>query len=77
MIRKLCCILSPEAIMLNDVAATRKTKSHDHAETVNHVAAMDGVKQDNTHSNSVASTKNEITLKGRYLLSTKSVVKEL
>jgi hypothetical protein len=69
--------MSPEAIMLNDVAAARKTKSHDHAEIANHNAAKDGVKHDKTHSNSVASMKNEITLKGGCLLSTKSEVNEL
>jgi hypothetical protein len=46
--------MSPEAIMHNDVAAARKTKSHDHA---NHIAAKDGVKHEKTHSNSVASKK--------------------
>jgi hypothetical protein len=69
--------MSPEAIMHIDVAATRKTKSHDHAEIANHVAAKDGVKHEKTHTNSVASMKSEITLKGGCLLSTKSEVKEL
>jgi hypothetical protein len=69
--------MSPEAIMHNDVAAARKTKSHDHAEIANHIAAKDGVKHEKTHSNSVASKKNEITLKGGCLLSTKSEVNEL
>jgi hypothetical protein len=67
MIRKLC---SPEAIMHNDVAAARKTKSHDLAEIANHVAAKDGVKHEKTHTNSVASKKSEITLKCGCLLST-------
>jgi hypothetical protein len=35
--------MSPEAIMHNDVAAARKTKSHDHAEIANHIAAKHGV----------------------------------
>jgi hypothetical protein len=70
-------LMSPEAIMHNDVAATRKNKSHDHAEIPNHIAAKDGVKHEKTHSNSVASKKNEITLKGGCLLSTKSEVSEL
>jgi hypothetical protein len=39
--------------------------------------AKDGVKHKKTHSNSVASKKNEITLKGGCLLSTKSEVNEL
>jgi hypothetical protein len=69
--------MSPEAIMHNDVAAARKTKSHDHIEIANHVAAKDGVKCEKTHTNSVASKKSEITLKGGYLLSTKSEVNEL
>jgi hypothetical protein len=69
--------LSPEAIMHNDVAADRKTKSHDHAEVANHIATEDGVKHEKTHSNSVASKKNEITLKGGCLLSTKYEVNEL
>jgi hypothetical protein len=77
MIRKLCCILSPEAIMHNDVAAARKTKSHDHAEIANHVTAKDGLKHEKTHTNSVASKKSEITLKGGCSLSTKSEVSEL
>jgi hypothetical protein len=55
--------MSPNAIMHNDVAATRKTKSHDHAENANHVAAKDSVKHEKTHTNSVASKKSEITLK--------------
>jgi hypothetical protein len=42
--------MSPEAIMHNDVAADRKTKSHDHAEIANHVAAKDGVKHEKTHT---------------------------
>jgi hypothetical protein len=54
-----------------------KTKSHDHAEITNHIAAKDGVKHKKTHSNSIASKKNEITLKGGCLLSTKSEVNEL
>jgi hypothetical protein len=69
--------MSSEAITLNDVAATRKTKSHDHAEIANHIAAKDGVKHDKTHSNSIASKKNEITLKRGCLLSTKYEVNEL
>jgi hypothetical protein len=70
--------MSPEAIMHNDVAAaTRKTKSHDHAEIANHVSAKDGVKHEKTHTNSVASKKSEIILKGVCLLSTKSEINEL
>jgi hypothetical protein len=69
--------MSPEAIMHNDIAAARKTKSHDHAEIATHIAAKDGVKHEKTHSNSVASKKNEITLKGGCLLSTKYEVNEL
>jgi hypothetical protein len=67
----------PEAIMHNDVAAARKTKSHDHAKIANHVAAKDGIKHEKTHTNSVASKKSEITLKGGCLLTTKSKVNEL
>jgi hypothetical protein len=69
--------MSPEAIMHNDVAAARKIKSHDHAEIANHIAAKDGVKHEKTHSNSVASKKSEITLKGGCLLTIKSEVNEL
>jgi hypothetical protein len=69
--------MSLEAIMHNDVAAARKTKSHDHAEFANHIAAKDGVKHEKTHTNSVASKKSEITLKGGCLLSTKFEVNEL
>jgi hypothetical protein len=69
--------MSPEAITHNDVATARKTKSHDHAEIANHVAAKDGVKHEKTHTNSVASKKSEITLQGGCLLSTKSEVNEL
>jgi hypothetical protein len=58
--------MSPEAIMHND-----------HAEIANHIAAMDGVKYEKTHTNSVANKKSEITLKGGCLLSTKSEVNEL
>jgi hypothetical protein len=69
--------MSPEAIMHNDVAAARKNKSHDHAEIAIHVAAKDGVKHEKTHTNSVASKKSEITLKGGCLLSTKSEVNDM
>jgi hypothetical protein len=69
--------MSPKVIMHNDVAATRKTKSHDHAEIANHIAAKDSVKHEKTHSNSVASKKSEIALKGGCLLSTKFEVTEL
>jgi hypothetical protein len=69
--------MSPEAIMHNDVAAARKTKSHDHAKIANHITAKEGVKHEKTHSNSVASKKSEITLKGGCLLTTKSEVNEL
>jgi hypothetical protein len=69
--------MSPEGIMHNDVAAARKTKYHDHAEIANHVATKDGVKHEKTHTNSVASKKSDITLKGGCLLSTKSKVNEL
>jgi hypothetical protein len=68
--------MSPKAIMHNDIAAATKTKSHDHAEIANHVAANNGVKHEKTHTNSVASKKSEITLKGGCLLSTKSEVNE-
>jgi hypothetical protein len=34
--------MSPEAIMHDDVATARKTKSHDHAQITNHIAAKDG-----------------------------------
>jgi hypothetical protein len=69
--------MAPEAIMHNDVAAAKKTKSHDHAEIANHIAAKDGVKHEKTHTNSVASKKSEITLKGGCLLSTRSEVNKL
>jgi hypothetical protein len=69
--------MSPEAIMHNDVAAARKTKSHDHAEITNHIATKDSAKHEKPHSNSVTSKKSEITLKGGCLLSTKSEVNEL
>jgi hypothetical protein len=69
--------MSPEAIMHNDVVAARKTKSHDHAEIANHIAAKDGVKYEKTHSNSIASKKSEIALKGGCLFSTKYEVTEL
>jgi hypothetical protein len=69
--------MSPKAIMHNDVAAARKTKSHDHAEIANHNSTKDGVKHEQTHSNSIASKKSEIILKGGCLLSTKSEVIEL
>jgi hypothetical protein len=69
--------MSLEAILHNDVAAARKIKSHDHAKTANHIAAKDGVKHEKTRSNSVASKKNEITLKGGCLFSIKSEVNEL
>ena len=69
--------MSPEAIMHNDVATARKTKSHNHAEIANHVAAKDGVKHEKPHSTSVANKKSEITLKGGCLLSTKYEVNEL
>jgi hypothetical protein len=54
-----------------------KTKSHDHAEIANHIAAKDGVKHEKTHRNSVAIKQSEITLKGGCLLTTKSEVNEL
>jgi hypothetical protein len=69
--------MSPEASMHNDVVVARKTKSHDHAEIANHIAGKDGVKHGKIHSNSVACKKNEITLKGGCLLSTKAEVNEL
>jgi hypothetical protein len=69
--------MSPQAIMHNGATAARKTKSHDHAKIVNHIAAKDGVKHEKTNSNSVTSKKNEITLKGGCLFSTKSEVNEL
>jgi hypothetical protein len=66
--------MSHKAIMHDDIAAAaRKTKSHDHAEIANHIAAKDGVKHEKTHTNSVASKKSEMILKGGCLLSTKSV----
>jgi hypothetical protein len=69
--------MSLEAIMHNDVAAARKTKSHDHAEIANHITAKDGVKHEKTHNNSVVSKKSEVTLKGGCLLTTKPDVNEL
>jgi hypothetical protein len=36
--------MSPEAIMHNDVASARKTKSNDHAEIANHVSAKEVVR---------------------------------
>jgi hypothetical protein len=55
----------------------KKTKYYDHAQIANHIAAKDGVKYEKIHSNSVASKKSEVTLKGGCLLSTKSDVNEL
>jgi hypothetical protein len=69
--------MSPEAIMHDDVATARKTKSHDHAQIANHIATKVGVKHEKIHINSVASKKSEIILKGGCLLSTKSQVNEL
>jgi hypothetical protein len=70
-------VLHPEAIMHDDVAAAQKMKPHDHAQIANHIVAKDGVKHEKIHSNSVASKKSEITLKGGCLLSIKSQVNEL
>jgi hypothetical protein len=42
--------MSPKDIIHDDVAATRKTKSHDHAQITNHIAAMDGEKREKTHA---------------------------
>jgi hypothetical protein len=61
--------MSLEAILHDDVVAAQKTKSHDHAQITNHIAVKDGVKHEKIHSNSVASKKSEITLKGGCLLS--------
>jgi hypothetical protein len=69
--------ISPEAIMHDDLTAAQKTKSHDHAQITNHIAAKDGVKHEKIHSNSVASMNSEITLKVVCLLSTKSKINEL
>jgi hypothetical protein len=69
--------MSPETIMHNDIATTRKTKSHDHSKITNHVAAKDGIKHEKTRTNFVASKKSEITLKGGCLLGAKSEVNEL
>jgi hypothetical protein len=69
--------MSPGAIMHDDIAAAQKTKSHDHAQIANHVAAKESEKHEKTHSNSIASKKNEITLKGGCLLSTKSEINDL
>jgi hypothetical protein len=69
--------MSLEVIMHDDIAAARKTKSHDHAQIANHNAAKDGEKHKKTHSNSVARKKNEITLKGGCLLSNKSEINDL
>jgi hypothetical protein len=55
----------------------QKTKSQGHAQIANHIATKDGVKYEKTHSNSVASKKSGITLKGGCLLTTKSKVNEL
>jgi hypothetical protein len=49
--------MSPKAIMHNDIATTRKTKSHDHAEIANHIAVNDGVKHEKTHINFVGTRK--------------------
>jgi hypothetical protein len=56
-------IVLHQAIMHDDVAAAQKTKSHDHAQIANHIAAKHGEKHEKTHRNSVASKKNEITMK--------------
>jgi hypothetical protein len=63
--------------MHDDVATARKTKSHDHAQFTNHIAAKDCAKHEKTRSNSAASKKNEITLEGGCLLSRKSDINEL
>jgi hypothetical protein len=69
--------MSPKAILYDDVAAARKTKSHDHTQIAHHIAAKDDVKHEKSHSNFVATKKNEITLKGGCLLSTKSEINDL
>jgi hypothetical protein len=69
--------ISPEAIMYDDVAAARKTKSHDHAQIANHITAKDSVKHEKTHINSVTRYKNEIKLKGGCSLSIKFEINEL
>jgi hypothetical protein len=69
--------MSLEAIMHDDVAATQKTKSHDHTQIANHIAAKDSLKHEKIHSNSIASKKSEVTLKAGCLLSIKSEVNEL
>jgi hypothetical protein len=66
--------MSPEAIKHDDVAAARKTKSHDHAQIANHIAAKDGEKHEESYSNSIASKKNEITSERGCLPSTKSEI---
>jgi hypothetical protein len=54
----------------------QKTKSQGHAQIANHIATKDGEKYEKTHSNSVASKKNEITLKGGCMFSTKSEIND-
>jgi hypothetical protein len=65
--------IKPQFHIMSELA----TNLMNQAGIANHVAAKDGVKHEKTHTNSIASKKNEITLKGGCLLSTKSEVKEL
>ena len=58
--------MSPEAIVQDEVARARKNKSEDHAKSEN-----------NNNAKSVFDKKNEIALKGKCLLATKSDLNEL
>jgi hypothetical protein len=73
----MCYILCRLQLLCMMMLLLLENKSHDHAQIANHIAAKDDVKYKKTHSNSVASKKNEITLKGGCLLGTKSDINEL
>jgi hypothetical protein len=69
--------MPPEAIVKDDVAKVSKLKSQEHANSENHIAAKELVKQGNKNTKSALNKKNEITLKGSCFLATRSDVNEL
>jgi hypothetical protein len=77
MIRKLCYILCPEAIVKDDVAKASKHKSQEHIKSENHIAAKELVKQGDKNTKSTLNKKNEITLKGSCFLATRFDVNEM
>ena len=69
--------MSPEAILKDEIARASKLKNLENAKSENQIVATELEKHKKKNTKSVHGNKNEIKLKGSYLIATESNLEEI